>query len=443
MNYRERLRKDPLVPQRYITMGEAMDNIDDRVNEVVILPPVSGDQEVATDEEDDPPEGIIGEPAGEIETFNSDSNDENDIETDHRWSRNVTRMSTMDDNVPITELEYDYPLLVDKSPFCLWKEVFDNDMLLLIKEQTILYARRDKGDQNFQLDEEELLKFLGIVLLSGYHWVPSESDYWSNQIDLHVDLVASTMSRNAFQTIKKYLHLADNRNLISGDKAAKVNPLYDLLNISLERLGIFHKYLSIDESMVPYRGRHSMRMFIKSKPIRFGYKLWVLAGQDGYPYKFEIYQGRSSDGQNQSEPLGTRVVNKMLETVKRKSLPENHLVFMDNFFTSYRLLSDLKKENFKATGTLRQNRSNGACKLMKNDKSLKQEGRGAFDFRTDGDVYVVKWQDNATAVCASNHLTHEPIQTTKRRSRRETVNVPQPYLIKKYNQGKRDTYTFE
>lgn len=55
------------------------------------------------------------------------------------------------------------------------------------------------------------------------------------------------------------------------------------------QFGVFHKYLSIDEEMVPFFGRHTAKMFMKGKPIRYGHKLWVLASDNGYPYQFDTY----------------------------------------------------------------------------------------------------------------------------------------------------------
>ena len=177
-----------------------------------------------------------------------------------------------------------------------------------------------------------------------------------------------------------------------------------------------------------------MKMFIKGKPIRYGYKLWILAGEDGYPYCLIIYQGKS-EGKS-TVPLGTKVMNMLLEPVIRLSNPRDHFIFMDNFFTSYNLLSDLKQKNFKATGTVRQNRSGGESELMLSDKDLQNQGRGSYDFRTDGRIFVAKWQDNSTVLVASNHFTHEPLQVSKQRVKQETVNVTQPFLIRKYNEGK-------
>ena len=78
------------------------------------------------------------------------------------------------------------------------------------------------------------------------------------------------MARNRFLKVKEYLHITDNQNLEKGNKVAKVKPLYDAFNVSLKQFGILHDKLSIDESMVPYKGLHSIRQYMKAKPIKFG-----------------------------------------------------------------------------------------------------------------------------------------------------------------------------
>ena len=47
----------------------------------------------------------------------------------------------------------------------------------------------------------------------------------------------------------------------------------------------------IDESMIPYFGRHGAKQFISGKPIRFGYKMWALTTPSGYLSQIEPYQG--------------------------------------------------------------------------------------------------------------------------------------------------------
>ncbi|XP_014486339.1 PREDICTED: piggyBac transposable element-derived protein 3-like, partial [Dinoponera quadriceps] len=53
--------------------------------------------------------------------------------------------------------------------------------------------------------------------------------------------------------------------------------------------------LSIDEMMVKYYGRCKLKQFIKSKPIRFGIKLWGLCSVNGYVFNFDIYCGKNEE----------------------------------------------------------------------------------------------------------------------------------------------------
>ena len=278
---------------------------------------------------------------------------------------------------PVLNVADEFPDICSMSPFELWQYIFGSNITHLALYESNLYANRDKNDQQFALDKVDLSRFFGILLLSGYHCLPEDWDYWSNQPDLGVKIVSSALSRNRFQTIKKYIHFADNHALPQGNKVAKIAPLYDELNKGLVKFGVFNELLSVDEAMVPYFGRHSAKMFIRGKPIRFGYKIWSLCGEDGYPYHLKIYTGKEP-GQ-QPDPLGTRVVNHMVSVIEEKSVVKSHQLFFDNFFSSYGLLKCLREKNVRAVGTIRENRTAGASKLMESAKDLKTAGRGKFD----------------------------------------------------------------
>ena len=150
-------------------------------------------------------------------------------------------------------------------------------------EQTNLYAHRDCNFPAFATGHNDISTFLGVLLLSGYHHLPEEDNHWSNCEDLGIPIVSKAMSRASCCHIKRHIYFADNHNLEQGNKIAKVAPVYTSVNATLAKFGVFHKDLSIDESMAPYFGRHSAKMFICGKPIRFGYKLWSLCGSDSYP----------------------------------------------------------------------------------------------------------------------------------------------------------------
>ncbi|KRZ30298.1 PiggyBac transposable element-derived protein 3 [Trichinella pseudospiralis] len=88
--------------------------------------------------------------------------------------------------------------------------------------------------------------------------------------------------------------------------------------------------------MVLYFGRHNAKMFIWRKPICFGYKIWMLYKNDGYPYYISIYQGKNQ--RTSMESLGTGVVMKMA-----------HQLCFDNFFTNYDMLVKLAGFDIRET----------------------------------------------------------------------------------------------
>ena len=148
---------------------------------------------------------------------------------------------------------------LEHTSWVIWIfESFFNDIVELLVKHTNRYANRDKNNLQFTVTNDEMMKFIGIIFLSGYNKRTCETDYWSKSPDLECLIVASAMSRTRFQHIKSYLHAADNQNL-SETKMAKIEPLYQILNEKFQRYGIFYENLSIDESMVPYFGPHSCK----------------------------------------------------------------------------------------------------------------------------------------------------------------------------------------
>lgn len=96
-------------------------------------------------------------------------------------------------------------------------------------------------------------------------------------------------------------------------------------------------------------------MFIKGKPVRFGYKLWCLWLSVGNFFSFIPYAGATTEEQKWPLGLGGQVVIDLLSAVDQ---PSHHRVFFDNYFSSYKLFRNLKEMRYFATGTIRDNRTN-------------------------------------------------------------------------------------
>ena len=297
-----------------------------------------------------------------------------------------------------------------------------------IVDQSIMYARQ-QNNHTFELDEEDMARFTGIHLLSGYHSLPRQRLYWSTDEDVVIPLVAKAMTRNNFEGIKKNLHLADNKNLCLSDKAAKVRPLYDMLNTNLKQFGVFKEHISVDEQMLPYFGKHSAKMFMRNKPVKFGYKFWVLASSTGFPFHVLLYTGKDTTT-SACDTLGSHVVKQLLSIVTE---PSCHTVTFDNFFTSIELLEELKERNFRATGTIRENRLRD-CTIVK-ASSVRKDARGSYFYSGSGNITGCLWKDNKPVYVASNYDGVTPVVLKRRYSRtdKKHIQVDCPKMIDSYN----------
>lgn len=127
-----------------------------------------------------------------------------------------------------------------------------------------------KKNKTLNLTKEELLVFIGINQLMRYHVLPSWRHYWNTSADLHVSLVADSMTRDRFDAILSNLHIVDNSLLSSEnrDKLFKLRPLINTANETFSRLYHGTRELSVDESMILFKGRSSLKQY---NPMKVSY----------------------------------------------------------------------------------------------------------------------------------------------------------------------------
>ena len=93
----------------------------------------------------------------------------------------------------------------------------------------------------------------------------------------------------------------------------KVRPLITAMNNNYMQLYNVSRKVSIDESMILYKGRHSIKQYNPMKPIKRGYKLWVRADMDGYISKFDVYQGKTDTSSVGDFMLRDNIVTRMFK----------------------------------------------------------------------------------------------------------------------------------
>lgn len=188
--------------------------------------------------------------------------------------------------------------------------------------------------------------------------------------------------------------------------------------------------------MIPYFGRHGCKQFLLLKPVRFGFKAWVMAQKDAYCLQVDLYQGKCAETVRDSNVgLGESVVLTFCGSLM-KSYPGTVFSFyFDNFFTNEKLICGLGRRGMKGTGMVRSNRL-AKCP-MPDKKTMKKWNRGDYVSYvvSEQDMVAVGGNDNNAVFVLSNESGVSPLQQAIRYSvaKKCKITVPQPNVINNYN----------
>lgn len=127
----------------------------------------------------------------------------------------------------------------------------------------------------------------------------------------------------------------------------KIQPLINYFNSKMEEIYEPSKNLSIDESMVLWRGRLIFRQFIKNKKHKYGVKMYMLTEPWGLIHRVLVYSGQGYDVSN-SMCHTEYVVEKLMIGL----LYKGRSLYMDNFYNSVQLSQKMLKKLTYTTGTL-------------------------------------------------------------------------------------------
>ncbi|XP_045456049.1 piggyBac transposable element-derived protein 4-like [Melitaea cinxia] len=259
--------------------------------------------------------------------------------------------------------------------------------------------------------------FLGILLLMGTIKLNRMADYWSNHY-LFCLSPRQFMSRDKFYLILRALSVQRNER---NESLFKVKDLIDLFNDSINAIYYPVKELTIDESLILWKGRLAFRQYLKGKAHKYGVKLYILADANGIILKIHVYAG------SKDQLVGGRNhVKKVIKLLMQKYLDKGHALYLDNFYTSVGIADELLDKNTYVTGTLRPNRV-GNPALVKNTPLSLGESCIAHNNKK---IVVTKWKDKREILFISTEHKSNYEGTTSRRVR--TVKF-KPAVQARYN----------
>ena len=111
--------------------------------------------------------------------------------------------------------------------------------------------------------------------------------------------------------------------------------------------------------MVQYIGKygHGMKQYMPNKPVKFGFNIWTMSDSDSkYLHNFQMYTGENSKRTLHGTKAGeAKIGYEFVMHLMRDLHGFGHMVVLDDFFTSPRLLIDLFEKGTMDTCTVRQN----------------------------------------------------------------------------------------
>ncbi|KAG4077287.1 hypothetical protein HA402_009916 [Bradysia odoriphaga] len=212
-----------------------------------------------------------------------------------------------------------------------------------------------------------------------------------------------TIPNVAANILLPYAHIITKAEKES-NKLSRITPLLQKLLKTFNDAFVTHKELSLDESLLLWRGRLSFRQFIKDKAAKYGIKFYELTTSDGYVLNVMINQGKTSEPDDKTSKTAKIVLQLM-----QPYLDKGHHLYMDNFYNSVTLSTHLLSKQTHTTGTLRSDRKDNPKSVV--HAKLK---KGEINWQRCGDVYVNKWKDKRDVLTISTAHHPKHVETKNR-----------------------------
>uniref|UniRef100_A0A671KYI7 PiggyBac transposable element-derived protein domain-containing protein n=1 Tax=Sinocyclocheilus anshuiensis TaxID=1608454 RepID=A0A671KYI7_9TELE len=192
----------------------------------------------------------------------------------------------------------------------LFQLVFTNSMLLTIIKTTNDFHSNNSKPSDLWIDVtlQDMFAFMAMVIYMGLVKLPAITDYWRGG---------------------KLYSLLFPKKLFAGKKFLRICHSHHL------------------SSLVDDAARIGIKQYMKNKPVRWGYKLFVLAdSSNGYTWNFFVYEGKLQG--NSGKGLSYESVMELVDTWL---LGTGYKLFFNNFYTTRPLFCDLFQKRIWACGT--------------------------------------------------------------------------------------------
>lgn len=301
-----------------------------------------------------------------------------------------------------------------------WNALFPKQILDIVVEHTndeierhclnLIEQGRDLQSYHQHTDEEEMRAFIGILYYSG-SWKSSHvniEDLWKPETG--ICFYRSVMSRLRFVTLAACLRFDNKEKRNKDDVFSPIREIWEIFNSNCSSCYQPSRHCTVDEILLGFRGRSKFRMYIKSKPDKYGLKFFALNDPTtSYLINSLPYLGKIPiTDKLKDEQLSEYYFRKVTEPIHGKK----HTVTCDNWFTSVPLLQRMTEDPYQLliTGTIRKNKREIATDMK---ISSKNPPESKFFHSTDMTLVSYKPKKNKIVLVVSNVIQSTVMENEK------------------------------
>ena len=340
------------------------------------------------------------------------------------------------------------PPNTDVSALDLFELYFDDTVITRLVESTVAYAEENKERKKSmyrrlklrELNKEEMMRFIAVLLLLGITGVRSYRKAWSMKNAQFIIRLNELMSRNRFEAIAAFFHIVtpEEEGRSIGNPLRKILPLHEHMKQRCFQLYQPLQQVSVDERMVKSKARTKFRQYLRDKPIKWGFKYWVMSDPTGYTCDFNLYCGAAQSVRSENG-LGYDVVTSLISPLH----DQGYQLYCDNFYSGPALFLHLLEHGITATGTLRINRRGVPSVVGQVQSLLKAKdtprGKGYYIREKDSPIVYCCWNDNQCVCSMSTCFPGHSVNTISRKGKNpvtglhEVCQIKVPMIIENYN----------
>ena len=271
----------------------------------------------------------------------------------------------------------------------------------------------------------ELMAFLGLLVLSGVKRAGHVSflDLWATD-GSGIEIFLACMSYYRFLFLLLAIQFDDRMTRTQRketDKFAAIRYFLDELIQNCKNTYCLTEFLTVDETLVPFRGGCSIIQYIPSKPAKYGVKTFALCDAKTYFMEnLEVHCGNQPTGPHEVSNSPADIVERLISHLKGTC----RNLTTDNWYTSYTLAMSLLQDKITLVGTLKKNKREIPTEFLPNKQ--KPISSSMFGFQKHATLVFFTQKSNKSVVLLS----------TMHRDAKVDAETKKPEIIQFYNSAK-------